>query len=67
MYQDVASAPVGVVVALYGARAQSIHVDHLLLLCKLLGAESLAGVIEHPCFILGLVVHDFGCAAVWLV
>ena len=67
MNQVVASSPVGVVVALYGARAQSIHVDHLLLLCKLLGAESLAGVIEHPCFVLGLGVHDFGCAAVWLV
>ena len=67
MNQVVASAPVGIVVAFDGASAQPVYIDHLLLLRKLLSSKSLAGVVKHPCFIFGLVVHDFCCASVWLV
>ena len=67
MNQVVASAPVGVVVALNGAGAQPVYIDHLLLLRKLLSTKSFAGVVKHPCLIFGLVVHDFSCASVWLV
>ena len=38
MNQVVASTPVGVVVALDGASAQPVYIDHLLLLRKLLSS-----------------------------
>ena len=67
MNQVVASAPIGVVVALDGAGAQPVYIDQLLLLRKLLSTKSFARVVKHPCLIFGLVVHDLGCASVWLV
>ena len=65
--QVIASSAVRVVIAFNGARAQPVHVDHLLLLGKLLSARCFTGMVEHPRLVFCLIVHDFACAPVWFV
>ena len=63
MNQVTASSAVGVVITLDGACAQSIHVDHLLLMGKLLSTNRFTGMVEHPGLIFGLIVYCFaGCS-----